>query len=174
MYISLLNSTCYTLGWFWCVYCGIYVHPFLAFSGGILLIVLQLFITKLFEPNLYSSDLVLALSATLLGILLEMVFISIGIVHYAGAYSIFPPIWIIPLYPLFALVINHSLKLIKKSYLLAFLLGFAGAPLSYIAGQKLGGLTFGYSDPTIWMMIGICWGVILCLLAKIGRMTTLL
>lgn len=49
------------------------------------------------------------------------------------------------------------------------LLGFLGAPLSYIAGISLGGLTFPYSFLPTWLMIGTCWGLFLCLLTKIAN-----
>jgi predicted DCC family thiol-disulfide oxidoreductase YuxK len=66
-------------------------------------------------------------------------------------------------------LLNHSLKIIKKNYFTSFLLGFLGAPLSYVSGISLGGLTFPYPLFQTWMMIGICWGLFLCFLAKIAN-----
>ena len=60
---------------------------------------------------------------------------------------------------------NHSLKFIKKSYILAFLFGLA-APLSYFSGLSLGGLTFSYSPIQTAIIIGIFWGLFLAIVSK--------
>ena len=169
MNLSIFNSLCYSAGWFWCVLFGIYGHYILASSGAIFLIILQLYCTKIKNVSLYIQDLILSFLSVSLGVLLEMFFIQINIIQYANTAKMFPPIWIVLLYPLFSLLINHSLKIIKKNYLVAFLFGFLLAPFSYVAGISLGGLTFPYPLLQTWIMIGICWGLFLCLLAKIAN-----
>ena len=98
-----------------------------------------------------------------------MFFIQTNLIHYTNTTNMLPPIWIVFLYPLFSLLLNHSLKIIKKNSLVSFLFGLLGAPLSYIAGISLGGLTFPYPLLPTWIMIGICWGFFLCLLTKIAN-----
>lgn len=169
MNLSLLNSLCYTVGWFWCVLFGIHGQPIVAMIGAIFLILFQLYCTKIKDIALYIQDLLLVVFSVPLGTLLEIFFIQTNLIHYVSAAKIFPPIWIVCLYPLFSLLLNHSLKIIKKNYVSSFLFGFLGAPLSYIAGVSLGGLTFPYPLLQTWIMIGICWGLFLCLLAKIAN-----
>lgn len=169
MNLSIFNSLCYSAGWFWCVLFGINGHYILASIGAVFLIILQLYFTKIKDEGLYIQDLILSLLSIPLGILLEMFFIQINIIQYANNAKMFPPIWIVLLYPLFSLLINHSLKIIKKNYLISFLLGFLLAPFSYVAGISLGGLTFPYPLLQTWVMIGICWGLFLCLLVKIAN-----
>lgn len=169
MNLSLLNSLCYTTGWFWCVLFGIHGHSVVAIIGACFLILLQLYCTKRKDLSLYIQDVLLVIFSVPLGTLLELFFIQTNLIHYVNTTSILPPIWIVLLYPLFSLLLNHSLKIIKRNYLASFSFGFLGAPLSYIAGLSLGGLTFPYPLPQTWIMIGICWGVFLCLLAKIGN-----
>ena len=41
--------------------------------------------------------------------------------------------------------------------------------MSYIAGISIGGLTFLNPLLQTWIIIGICWGLFLCLLAKIAN-----
>ena len=169
MNLLLLNSFCYTTGWFWCVLFGIHNHSILAAIGAVCLILLQLYCTKIKDIALYIQDVLLVVFFVPLGAVLEMFFIQTKFIHYTNSTGIFPPIWIVVLYPLFSLLLNHSLKIIKKKYLASFLVGCLGAPLSYIAGSSLGGLTFSYSLLPTWIVIGICWGFFLCLLTKIAN-----
>lgn len=168
MNLSLLNSLCYTVGWLWCVHFGIHNQWILATIGAVFLILFQLYCSKIKDIGLCFQDLLLVVFSIPLGALLELFFIQTSLIHYVNTIQMIPPIWIVLLYPLFSLLFNHSLKIIKKNYLASFLLGFLGAPLSYIAGISLGGLTFPYPLLQTWIMIGICWGLFLCLLAKIA------
>lgn len=163
---SAINSLCYTLGWFWCVLFGIHGQPIIAVIGAVLLIIIQLYCTKIKDIGLYIQDLLLAMISIPLGILLEIFFIQTTLIHYIHSNEITPPIWIVCLYPLFSLLLNHSLNIIKKNYLRSFLVGLLGAPLSYIAGASLGGVTFIYPLFQTWIIIGISWGVFLCILTK--------
>ena len=52
----------------------------------------------------------------------------------------------------------------------SFLFGFLGAPLSYFTGLSLGGVTFPYPLIPTWIVLGICWGLFLCLLTKMANM----
>lgn len=169
MNLSLLNSLCYTAGWFWCVLFGIQGQSIVAVIGAIFLTFFQLYYTKMKDIGLYVQDLILVIFSIPLGTILEMFFIQINFIHYTGAAKILPPIWIVCLYPLFSLLLNHSLKFVKKNYFVAFMLGFLGAPVSYIAGNSIGGLTFSYPFLQTWIVIGFCWGLFLCLLTKIAN-----
>jgi hypothetical protein len=169
MNLSFLNSLCYTIGWFWCVLFGIQGQSVVATIGAVFLILFQLYCTKIKDIVLYTQDMLLVIFSVPLGVLLEIFFIETKLIHYPNTLKMFPPIWIVLLYPLFSLLFNHSLKIIKRNYLISFLFGFLGAPLSYIAGISLGGLTFPYPLLQTWIMIGICWGLFLCLLVKIAN-----
>jgi predicted DCC family thiol-disulfide oxidoreductase YuxK len=169
MNLSLLNSLCYTVGWVWCVLLGIHGHAFWAVVGALSILVFQLYFTKKQSLGLYIEDLFIAIFSIPLGILLEMFFIQSDMIHYVDGGWLFPPIWIVALYPLFSLLLNHSLKFFKKSYLACFLFGVLGAPLCYIAGRALGGLTFPHSLFLTWIVVGVSWGLFICLLAKIAN-----
>lgn len=168
MNLSLFNSLCYTAGWLWCVYWGIHGHTAIAASGAIFLILVQLYCIKQKDNILYMQDLLLVFFSIPLGFLLEMVFIHTDLIRYVNSKN-FPPIWIILLYPLFSLLISHSFNEIKRNYFILFLFGFFGAPLSYISGHSLGGLFFSYPFALTWILLGICWGGFLCLLAKVAN-----
>jgi len=169
MNLSLLNSLCYTLGWFWCVLFGIGGHWIIATVGALLLVFFQLYCTKIKDDYLYIQDVLLVLISIPLGTFLEIFFIQTSLLRYINTVGMIPPIWIVCLYPLFSLLLNHSLKIIKNNYFASFLFGFLGAPLSYFAGHSLGGVTFAFHYVQTWIAIGICWGLFLCLFVKIAK-----
>ena len=168
MNLSWLNSICYTIGWFFCVIFGVQGHSILATIGAIFLILFQLYSTKINDIALYIQDLILATLSIPLGFFLEIFFIQTNLIYYTDLTENFPPIWIICLYPLFSLLLNHSLKFIKRNYLISFLFGFLGGPLSYIGGQALGAVNFSYPLKVTLLIIGVCFGLFLCLLRKIA------
>lgn len=165
---SVLNSLCYSAGWFWCVLLGVQGHSLFAAVGAVCLIVLQLLYTKAKNIGLYIQDFLLVLFSSILGTLLEMFFMATHLIRY-GNHEWLPPIWIVFLYPLFSLLLNHSLRIIKTHDLTSFLFGLLGAPLSYFAGYSLGGLTFPLPLIPSLVAIGICWGLFLCMLAKLAN-----
>lgn len=68
------------------------------------------------------------------------------------------PPWILCIYILFALTINHSLAFLESRILIAAILGVIGGIASYSAGVKLGAAEF--SDPLNGpFIIGALWGV---------------
>lgn len=169
MNLSLLHTLCFTAGWFWCVLFGMQGHSIATTIGAFTLILFQLHFTKIKNIAVYIQDVLLVVFSIPLGAFLEMVFIQTNLVHYANRANMLPPIWIIWLYPLFSLLLNHPLKIIKINYLASFLWGFLGAPLSYIACAYLGGLTFPHPLPQTLFTIAICWGLFLCLLVKMAH-----
>jgi predicted DCC family thiol-disulfide oxidoreductase YuxK len=95
--------------------------------------------------------------------------IHLGWLSYPSASTPLPPIWIISLYPLFSLLINHSLSFLKSSPFIAFIVGFIAAPLSYLAGVKMGGALFPHPLLSTWSVIGVLWGLFLVLLTAIAK-----
>lgn len=166
MPISLLVGFCYTLGWFWAVFLGIHGHSVLAVAGVVFLLVLQLRWIRATDVAAYIQDVILVFISVPLGFFLEMLLQSTQCILYSHT-SLFPPIWIVGLYPLFALAFTHSLRHIHAYSFACFMVGFVGAPLSYLAGISLGAkLTLMHP---IWLalcILGFFWGLFLCLLAK--------
>jgi predicted DCC family thiol-disulfide oxidoreductase YuxK len=164
-----LNSISYTIGWFWCLYFGIHGETLIAMAGALGLIALQLISLKKLSLLNYTEDFILALFSIPLGIALEKVLMTTGLIVYKNSSASWPPLWIIALYPLFALILNHSLSFIKKSATAAILIGFIAAPLSYLAGVKMGGAFFPHSLFITWIGIGIIWAAFLHLLSSLAK-----
>ena len=81
------------------------------------------------------------------------------------------PMWLVSLWMLFAITINHSLGWLKERYLLAALMGFVFGPVAYYGGSKLGAITMpvelGLNTTIIFS--GIIWAFVMPLLLVISR-----
>lgn len=159
----------YTIGWFLCLLAGSNNLPLLAFLGAFSLIVIQLYYIYKVYPTDFKPDLILILLSIPTGIALEIFIVKTGILKYHDHNSLFPPIWIIMLYPQFALFLNHCIGFVKRNKFLPFLFGFIGAPPSYIGGASLGAATLFYPHWLIWLILGASWGVYLFLLTELAK-----
>ena len=84
MNLSLVNSLCYTTGWFWCVLFGIHGQFIVAIIGAVFLILFQLYCTKIKDIALHIQDVLLVIFFVPLGALLEIFFIQTNLIHYAN------------------------------------------------------------------------------------------
>ncbi len=157
----MINTVCYLIGWLWCILWGIYGHPLVALLGAIFLIALQLHYSRFFW-----SDVLLVAISIPVGFLIEFLLIQTQTIRYGN--SSFPPIWIIPIYPLFALLINHLFSFLKDHAIAGFCIGFFGIPSTYFWLERHGGLSFGYSPILTWIIIGTAWGLLFSLLLKVS------
>ena len=78
----------------------------------------------------------------------------------------FTPIWIVILWILFAITLNHSLAWLKGRTSLAMLFGLMGGPLVYLAGEKLLAVTI--ASPNTLIVLAIGWALITPLLISFG------
>lgn len=169
MNLPLFTSICYTIGWFLCLLCGAKNQSLLAFLGAFTLIAVQLYHIYRAYPVDFTPDVILVLVSIPTGIALEIFLVKMGMLKYHEHNSLFPPIWIIMLYPQFALFLNHSIAFVKKNKLLPFLFGFIGAPPSYIGGASLGAATLFYPQWQLWLILGASWGLYLFFLTEIAK-----
>ena len=107
------------------------------------------------------SELQLILLAGSFGLVLDSTLISLGVFFPANgenAYGI-APLWLVCLWMLFSITINHSMRWLHGRYVTAALLGFIFAPIAYLAGQRLGALSFpsDQSHLVSLVIIACCW-----------------
>ncbi|MEK9778156.1 MAG: DUF2878 domain-containing protein, partial [Methylophilaceae bacterium] len=79
------------------------------------------------------------------------------------------PLWIVVMWLLFAMTLNHSLSWLKRRYVLSFVFGALGGPLAYVAGEKLGAVEIT-SDLSL-VILAISWAMITPLLMKYSDRT---
>ncbi|MEO6184839.1 MAG: DUF2878 domain-containing protein [Steroidobacteraceae bacterium] len=86
-----------------------------------------------------SAELALSFIALGVGVSWETAAQATGWIRY-NADGAFAPWWIFTMWPMFATTLNVSLRFLHGRWLAAALLGAVGAPLSYLAGARLGAL----------------------------------
>lgn len=122
-------------------------------------------IWQLHPMNRKPNDLIIIFSLTLLGIMLDSLWLQLGLISYEmqWPFSFMAPIWIVMLWIAFGLTINHSLAWIFDYKWLGISMGAIGGPLSYLAAQKFGAVTL--NEP-FWALaaLAIGWTLVMSLL----------
>lgn len=153
-----MNAILYTLGWIATLYLVSNGWEMWAFLGAIFPLG-SIFVYEFLNKNRWFwEDLFLAFYALLLGYLLEIFFIHFGVIDYST--RIFPPIWILLLYPLFSTTFNHSLDWVNSHLVYSLLLALL-APFSYFAGEKIGACQLLLEPIWSYTIIAIGYGLLL-------------
>jgi hypothetical protein len=162
-----VNFLLFQAGWFACVIAAARQQDWLAALSVGAAITIHLFLVKERVPELK-----LVLVAGLLGLGLDSVLITTGVFTPVNSFSALgiAPLWLIGLWMLFGITLNHSLGWLRQRYLIAALLGLVFAPVAYAAGQKLGALSFPRGHvPLSLAVIGGCWLLVTPLLLRCAQ-----
>lgn len=162
-----LNAALYLVGWFFLVHSA--ARGF-AWEG--LLLAAVIVIVHLWSTEHKLSELTLIFFSIVAGFLIESFFIFCGVLSYASPNHLFPqlaPLWILGLYAIFAITINHSLAMIGNSFMMAAIFGFAGSICSYYVGYRMGAAEFLIPEAGSLLVIGSAWFFFLPLLYKVNR-----
>jgi hypothetical membrane protein len=100
-------------------------------------------------------------AAGMIGMAWEYLLLSSGLVIYPSGILVAgtPPHWILALWVLFAMTLNSSLRWLRDRFFLSLCLGAVAGPLSYLAGHKLGAVTFPDTAHAM-MVLAAGWAVI--------------
>jgi len=150
---TLLNAGLFQITWFACVLGG----PANGFLWGAAAVAGMLWFSA--RTDVLAVDVGLAAVAAAVGFVLDSLWIHLGILDYRGA--ALAPMWIVLLWVGVGLSMNHSLALFQARPLLGGVLAGACAPLSYLGGERLGGVVV----PDPWMLIAVSatWFVLFAL-----------
>jgi hypothetical protein len=153
----VINFVAFQVGWFSSVLGGAEGLPWLG-PIAVLLIVAY----HLYRAEQAQKELLLVVFCGLLGAVFDSVLVSLNWVGYPSGTFVdgIAPYWIIGMWMLFATTLNMSMRWLKNRYLIAAVLGLVAGPLSYVAGQKLGGIEF-IDRPSALVALGIGWAVIM-------------
>jgi hypothetical protein len=164
----LINFILFQIGWFACVISAASQLEWLALLSIAIVIAIHFFLIK---DRL--SELQLILIAGIIGLLLDSTLITLGVFTPTSnfGYQGIAPLWLVGMWMLFGITLNHSLRWLYQRYVLAALLGFVFAPIAYLAGQRLGALTFppDHSPMISLLIIGTCWLIVTPLLLYSSR-----
>jgi len=156
-----LNFVAFQLGWFACVLGAANGLPWI----GPLVVagVVGLHLRRARRPL---PELQLLLWAMALGLLLDSLLLASGWLRYPSGLWLpgLAPYWIVAMWGLFATTLNLSLGWLRGRPVLAILLGAVGGPLSYLAGEKLGGIELVTRIPAL-AALAVAWAIAMPLLA---------
>ena len=152
------------MGWFVCILGAAWNYTYIAIAISIGILFLHLYLT---DKN--ANDIKLSAIAATFGLTFDgfMQFNNMIIYNNPGVPYPFTPIWIVILWILFAITLNHSLAWLKGRTSLAMLFGLMGGPLVYLAGEKLMAVTI--ASPNTLIVLAIGWALITPLLISFGE-----
>ena len=155
--IYVLNFVAFQIGWFSSVYGGAQQMPWIgpvAVAGA-----LWLHFKLAQRP---SAELILVLCCALIGCVFDSALVAMGWVQYSsGLFSdSAAPYWIITMWMLFATTLNVSMRWLRGRQWLAAFFGLIGGPVTYLAGQKLGGIIL-VDQTAALLALGLGWAAMM-------------
>jgi hypothetical protein len=161
----LLNVALYQTGWFACVLGGASGWPWLGAATGLALVLVHL---ALVERRADEAKLVAF--AALAGTVIDSAQQDAGTVAFpSGHYAAWLcPIWLTLLWAQFATLPCHSLAWLSGRPIVSALLGAAGAPLAFLAGERLGGVTFPLGRAVGCGVLALVWAAVFPLLMHLA------
>lgn len=153
----LLNYGLFQAGWLACVWGAASGRPWLG-----PLVVFAAVVVHLAAARWPRREAMLLGACAALGLVFDTLLLQTGWVSYPNGIWLtgFAPYWMIALWVLFGTTLNLSMKWLRGRRWLAAAFGAIGGPLSYLAGQGLGGMTL--IQPA-WALtaLAIGWGLVM-------------
>jgi hypothetical protein len=161
---AVLNFIVLEIAWFACVLGGAndYALAGVLVAGAV--IGLHLHLAQ--QP---SAEAWLVAVVAVIGLGWDSLLVTIGLFSYPTGNFLpgFAPYWIVAMWAVFATSLNLSLSWLKGRPWLAALVGLVGGPLSYLAGERLGGVEM--SDAVLALGVqALGWAALLPLLAYLA------
>ena len=116
------------------------------------------------------EELTLVLCCALIGAVFDSVLVAAGWVRYSSGmlFELAAPYWIVSMWMLFATTLNVSMRWMRQKEWLAALFGLIGGPITYFAGQKLGGIVLVDQFAAL-TALGIGWAVMMPVLLRLSE-----
>lgn len=165
MKTKVINFLVFQLGWLIVVMLGATVYHW----GAILVVVGIIAYHLSVSPDTQRESKLIMLALGI-GLVWESLLTVNGLVVYTHGqwYGDVAPIWIIAMWAMLATTLNVSLRWMHGKSALAFIFGAIGGPLAFIAGEKLGAVTFpDFSMAMLALALG--WGLLFMLLMQLAE-----
>jgi hypothetical protein len=162
---KLANFLAFQLGWFACVLGAAWGRPWV--GTGLALAIVGWHLNRAAHPR---AELTLIAIAAAVGALWDSALVALGWIGYPNGILVAEtaPHWMVALWMLFATTLNVSLSWLKRRLLLAVVLGAIGGPLAYLAGSRLGALSF-IEPAAALAALAIGWALLTPLLVLVAR-----
>ena len=166
---QLVNYGLYQIGWFACVLCGASHRPWTGFVIATILVGVHLALSP--ERSL---EVRLVVLATAVGAVVEMGQIAAGTYRFTSGTVIdaLPPPWLLAMWAQFATTFRFSLRTMITRPIRAALLGAAGGPIAFLAGERLGAVTLLPPLRHGLLRLSISWAIALVVFSVVVRRLT--
>lgn len=132
-----------------------------AIGNSFIVVALLMLAAHLYWCANINIELCLIFIVSVIGTLVDSILTHYGVFDFAGVQPI--PYWLMVLWLAFACTLSHGLRYLTGSVRLQFIIGSTLAPLSYIAGERLSAVSFGYSTLYSYFILAILWGPLMVL-----------
>lgn len=105
------------------------------------------------------QDSLFGLAIGLYGSLVDGLLLQSGIFEFSNQFHWLIPYWLVTLWMAFGMMLRISLDYLQGRYWLAAVLGAISGPLSYLAGQRLGAVTFPQSMVMTVIVLAVIWAI---------------
>lgn len=153
----LINILGFKVGWLSSVLGAAREMPWL--GPAVLLVVLLLHLRQANRPDL---EIGLVVACGVIGAWFDSILAATGWVSYpSGQFDPnIAPYWIVAMWMLFATTLNRSMSWLKGRPALAAAMGAIAGPMSYLAGNRLGGIVFE-SPLAATVALSVGWAVLM-------------
>ncbi len=160
----VMNLAAFKVGWLSSVVGGANQLPWLGPIAVLVAVSLHLYRAE--RPQ---RELLLIGTCGVIGAAFDSMLVSTGWVSYSSGVFLenAAPYWIIAMWMLFGTTLNVSLQWLKANPLVAALTGLIAGPLSYLAGQKLGGIEL-VNQPAALATLAVGWALMMPLLMQLA------
>jgi len=161
----ILNFILFQAGWFTSVVGAAQGYPLAGPVATVIAVALHLRFAKRPMP-----EFLLVAACGGIGLVFDSVLVYFGWVAYPSGmfHPQLAPYWIVGMWMLFATTLNVSLGWLRSRWWLAAVLGLIAGPMSYVAGQKLGGIEF-IDQTAALVALGIGWALMLPFLSWLAQ-----
>ena len=164
MIFKIINFVLFQAAWFVCVLGAAYDRTYFALLIATIILLIHFAMIK---KRLLELKLILI--AGIIGLFFYGALLNFDLIIYNDPGLPYPltPIWIVMLWMIFAMTLNHSLAWLSQKIYISIFFGAIGGPLAYVAGEKLGSITLLSNNSIITLSIG--WALITPILIIIAN-----
>ncbi len=156
----IINFVLFQIGWFACVLGAAKQWPWV----GVIFMLLFL-AWHLSQALRAKPEIILVIITVIIGGIFDQIMTRNHLLTYQshGWGNALPAVWILALWAEFAMILNVSLRWMRKRWLIAILFGAIGGPLAYIGAAKLGAVTLD-APQLSYVALSVGWAIITPLL----------
>jgi hypothetical protein len=138
---------------------------------GPLLVLASILFHLLLSPQ-RAKDLAIIAFVSAVGFCIDTTYGLLGMLTYASVWEAVPwlcPLWLVGMYALFGMTVDHSLGWLQKNLFAAAVLGALGGAASYAAGARMGAVQFLWPWWDVMKVLAGVWFVFCPLVCYVSR-----